>query len=52
MLGVIPLLAVGAMHARRSAWRDDELGPVLVVLCAALVVFVFQSAWESPTSTD
>ncbi len=45
MLGVIPLVAVAAMHANRRAWRDDQLGPVLVVLCAATAMFVTQSAW-------
>ena len=38
MLAFIPVAAVAALMTRASNWRDDDVGPLLVTITAAVVV--------------
>ena len=43
-MGIVPAVIVVAVSARRSAWRDPWLGPLLAVLWPATIVIVLESA--------
>ncbi len=43
-LGIVPAVVVLAVSARRVAWRDPWLGPLLAVLWPATLVIVLESA--------
>jgi hypothetical protein len=38
MLAFVPVAAVAALMARASNWRDDDVGPLLVTITAAVLV--------------
>jgi hypothetical protein len=40
MLAVVPVVAAAALAARAVNWRDEVSGPLLVTLCAAVVVLL------------
>jgi hypothetical protein len=40
MFAFVPIAAAAALMVRKANWRDDEVGPVLVTLIAALAVLL------------
>lgn len=52
MAAVLPVVIVAAASAKRDAWRDDRLGPLLVVTWSAVALFLVQSAWALTTVLD
>ena len=45
MSGVVPLVAALAIAARSRNWRDDQAGPLLVVIGAAAAVLIGLAGW-------
>lgn len=37
---IIPVVAVFALMLRRASWRDEQIGPLLATIAAAVIVFI------------